>query len=148
MLSTCALTSQVDRIIFCVFLNIDYNIYSELLNRYFPPERPLAWEQEKEGEGEEGPPGEGDSKETEGGGVPSTAVTGAKEPAAAGEEKDQLPMKEELEKDVHVPILQKSITEPGKPTKRHVFQFSVAYSYAIYTQLLPSYYQYSSENTT
>ena len=98
----CTLTSQVDRIIFCVFLNVDYNIYSELLHHYFPPERSGAGEQEKEGEGEgeEGPPGEDDSKEIQ------AAATGDKEPAAAGEEK--------------VPILQKSVTEPGKPTNRNV----------------------------
>ena len=101
-----------------MFLNVDYNVYGELLHRYFPPERSGAGEQEKEGEGEEGPPGEGDSKEIQGGGVPSTAATDDKEPAAAGEEK--------------IPILQKSVTEPGKPTKRNVLLFGVAYSYAVY----------------
>lgn len=31
---------QVDRVIFCVFLNIDYKIYQQLLYYYFPPENP------------------------------------------------------------------------------------------------------------
>ena len=91
-------TSQVDRIIFCVFLNIDYNIYSELLQYYFPPEGTGSGEgeeEEREGEGE-----------THGGGSPP----GTKE------EKDKLLAKNEVERNV--PILKKSITEPGmKPTK-------------------------------
>ena len=29
---------QVDRVIFCVFLNVDYKIYQRLLYYYFPPE--------------------------------------------------------------------------------------------------------------
>ena len=31
---------QVDRVIFCVFLNVDYKIYQRLLYYYFPPETP------------------------------------------------------------------------------------------------------------
>ena len=96
------MTSQVDRIIFCVFLNIDYNIYSELLQHYFPPEGTGSGEgeeEEREGEGE-----------TRGGGSPPTTITDAKE------EKDKLLAKDEVERNV--PILKKSITEPGmKPTK-------------------------------
>lgn len=30
----------MDRVIFCVFLNIDYKIYQQLLYYYFPPENP------------------------------------------------------------------------------------------------------------
>ena len=92
------MTLQVDRIIFCVFLNIDYNIYSELLHYYFPPEGTRS------GEGEEEREGEG---ETHGGGSPPATIT---------EEKDKLLAKDEVERNI--PILKKSITEPGmKPTK-------------------------------
>lgn len=95
--------SQVDRIIFCVFLKVDYNIYSELLQHYFPPEGTRAGEgEEEEGEGE-----------MHGGGPPPATVTGTEE------EKDKLLAKNEVERDV--PILKKSITEPGmKPTVRHI----------------------------
>ena len=116
----CTLTSQVDRIIFCVFLNIDYSIYCELLQQYFPPETPRAWEkEEKEGEVE------GSTGETRGEGSPATPVSsGDKEPAPTGEEREQLPTERGgVERDV-LPILKKSVTEPGneinQPCKRNV----------------------------
>ena len=80
-------TSQVDRIIFCVFLNIDYNIYSELLQHYFPPEGTGSGEGEEEDEWE----GEG---ETHGGGSPPATITDTKE------EKDKLLAKDEVERNV------------------------------------------------
>ena len=43
LVSWCCYTSlilQVDRVIFCVFLNVDYKIYQRLLYYYFPPETP------------------------------------------------------------------------------------------------------------
>ena len=91
----CTPTLQVDRIIFCVFLKIDYNIYSQLLQYYFPPEEPGDGEGVNEGKkGEEGPApeGEGDAMETQDRGSPSTTAWDAKEP---------------------IPALKKSITEPG-----------------------------------
>lgn len=84
-----------------MFLKVDYNIYSELLQHYFPPEGTRAGE----GEEEEG--------ETRGGGPPPATVTDAEE------EKDKLLAKNEVERNA--PILKKSITEPGmKPTVRHI----------------------------
>lgn len=51
MRSCCGLL-QVDRIIFCVFLKIDHNIYSSLLHYYFPVESPVD-SSEEQSSGEE-----------------------------------------------------------------------------------------------
>ena len=103
-----------------MFLNVDYNIYSELLHHYFPPEGSGAGGKEKEGERVEEEREERSTGETDGVGSPSTPLAGDKEPttaaAATGEER---------ETEIDVPILRKSITEPGiyicepKLCKRH-----------------------------
>ena len=106
---------QVDRIIFCVFLKIDYNIYSQLLQYYFPPEEPEGGEGVKDGQG--GEEGSADVMEIQDKGSPSTTVRDAKEPTAVAGEKEQLTSTsdtEEFEVLVAPPTLQKSLTEPGK----------------------------------
>jgi hypothetical protein len=106
-----------------VFLNVDYNIYSDLLQRYFPPERT------GDGEGEE----EEREGETCDGGQPSAAVTGAREPVTAAEERDKLPVNKEVKRDV--PILMKSITVPGIINQPEGISFSFdknLYNYTLY----------------
>lgn len=115
----CTPTLQVDRIIFCVFFKIDYNIYSQLLQYYFPLEESGDGEGVNEGEkGEEGQAAEGEIMETLGGGLLSAIATGDEAlPAAEGEEQ----LSPKIDGYVMVsgpPTKQKSFTERGKV--RHV----------------------------
>ena len=118
-----------------MFLNVDYNIYGELLHHYFPPEGSGAGGKKKEGERVEEEREERSTGETDGVGSPSTPVADDKEPttaaAATGEER---------ETEIDVPILRKSITEPG------IYILYVSQNYArsieLYVPLVAYWYIY------
>ena len=73
----------MDRVIFCVFLKVDYNIYRDLLHHYFPVET--------------------DDRGEEGGRTPPPEETADGESGEREEEGESMPA---------VPSLDRSVTEP------------------------------------
>ena len=107
----------MDRIIFCVFLKIDYKIYSDLLHEYFPSEGPGEEEEEQKEKGEweekeEGVAVKSDAMEVQDGGSSADGTKPTKEKQLPSDTDDFVIVKRGDSEPVP-PTLQKSITEPG-----------------------------------
>ena len=107
---------QVDRIIFTVFLPLDQQIYSELLHLYFPLEAQTKNEEKTVAdEGQEDNTMMAKDDGTKKGEDVEEAETEVKE--AGTEEKEGAQTKErsfEENRMATMPILQKSMTDPGR----------------------------------
>ena len=83
----------MDRVIFCVFLPKDLQLYGELLHTYFPL-KPSAYQEREEGVEEEKEEGEEEEKEE-------------------GEEEEEEEEEDKNDSQPLIPPLQKSVSEPG-----------------------------------